>query len=74
MSRKPKFKTGDRVRHKYGCIMAGIELGAIGTVLEESTCPFIRWDIAPRYGHGCLGLCDKPFGWAEHDDRIELIP
>jgi len=45
-----KFKKGDRVRLVTGIDHGGPEAGAVGTVVEDSFCPYVDWD-GYRKGH-----------------------
>lgn len=59
-----KFKVGDRVRLTVDSDMAsyGLAPGDTGTVLEDSSAPFIRWDKKTE------------FNWAACDFELELAP
>lgn len=67
MMKTPKFKTGDRVRLRNADAEAQrglLVVGDVGTVLERSGIPYVKWD---RAGVGCNQV------WAVLQENIELV-
>ena len=67
-----KFKTGDRVRLAVYDVLCGhVTVGCVGTVIEESTVPFVRWDGLSK-GHDAGKDDGRKDCWAMKETQMEL--
>ena len=69
-----KFKIGDRVVLKdlEDFYHRGLEIGMVGTVLEDHELPFVKFDNFTN-GHNGDGLSDKDDCWSCYENRLELL-
>lgn len=68
------FKVGDRVRVVEVETVDPLVIGDMGTVLEESYVPFVRFDRdLGNEGGSALGVCEEGHGYPVVDTQIELI-
>jgi hypothetical protein len=65
------FNIGDRVRLKRN--NSHLKQGEIGTILEISSIPRVKWDEYHKYNHACSGLCESGYGYCVDDCDLELI-
>jgi len=77
---KQFFEKGDRVRLVQTFPMEdpeGLKVGMLGTVLDNSEVPYVRWDglTDGHTGHGVLAIEPGKARdvWAASDDQLELI-
>lgn len=73
-----KFEIGDLVKVKEKFLgIPGLAKGSTGTVcgFYSTDQVMVRWDLdAPNpYFHGCMGNCEKGYGYIVYDKWIELI-
>lgn len=58
-----KFKIGDRIRNLVAYHEYSIEIGDIGTVVQDNDVPFVQWD-----NNNC-----QDGRWAQDEDHMELV-
>ena len=64
------FKVGDRVEMVNAD--EKVQVGDVGTVLEESHVPYVAFDRNIG-GHNAWGRCEWGYGWAIDEYDIKLI-
>ena len=76
---KYKFKVGDRVVKKTGCITGGIEANACGVVKYRAPCSLfsvpeyaVEFDKSFFAAHDCCGYTKSGRGWWCVEDDLEL--
>ena len=67
-----KFKKGDRVRVGQNFTLTE-HVGLIGTVLENSTAPFIEFDHKIVEGHNAAGLGKEGFCFSYSESLLEAL-
>ena len=72
-----KFKIGDRVRLTNASLAErniSLHEGAIGTVLEDCTCPYVAWDNWSMGHSGGTRDSNRRDVWCVIETELELAP